>query len=235
MAVLQLREVAKAFHRRPVLRDISLSLGAGERLFLIGRNGSGKTTLLKIMAGVMRPEKGRGDLDGQPLFTSDGAWRRSVAYLGHQAALYPSFSARENLKLVLKLRNLPWDEDRFLELLDLYGLQGRESDPVRVYSEGMLRRLGLVRLAMTDWQVALLDEPASALDIDGIGLLTTAMTGWQAEGRSLLFTSHDIAWGAAMADRWALLSGGVIAAQQSAPDEQSIAAALAGAARPEAG
>ncbi len=199
---------------------------------LIGRNGSGKTTLLKIMAGVMRPERGRGDLHGQPLFTSDGAWRKSVAHLGHQAALYPSFSARENLKLVLKLRRLPWNEDRFQELLDLYGLQGRSSDPVGIYSEGMLRRLGLIRLAMTDWQVALLDEPATALDMDGIELLTTAMNLWQAEGRSLLFTSHDIAWGAGMADRWALLSGGVIAAEQSAPDEQSIRTALAAAALP---
>ena len=232
MAVLQLREVAKAFHRRPVLRDISLSLDAGERLLLIGRNGSGKTTLLKIIAGVMRPERGRGELNGRPLFTSDGAWRKSVAHLGHQAALYPSFSARENLKLVLKLRRLPWNEDRFQELLDLYGLQGRSSDPVRIYSEGMLRRLGLIRLAMTEWQVALLDEPATALDMDGIELLTTAMLGWQAEGRSLLFTSHDIAWGAAMADRWALLSGGAIAEEMSAPDGQSIRTALSAAALP---
>ena len=199
---------------------------------LIGRNGSGKTTLLKIIAGVMRPERGRGELNGRPLFTSDGAWRKSVAHLGHQAALYPSFSARENLKLVLKLRRLPWNEDRFQELLDLYGLQGRSSDPVGIYSEGMLRRLGLIRLAMTDWQVALLDEPATALDMDGIELLTTAMNLWQAEGRSLLFTSHDIAWGAAMADRWALLSGGAIAEEQSAPDEQSIRTALAAAALP---
>ncbi|MCH8328161.1 MAG: heme ABC exporter ATP-binding protein CcmA [Candidatus Marinimicrobia bacterium] len=232
MALLQLREVAKAFHRRPVLQDLSLTLNAGERLFLIGRNGSGKTTLLKIMAGVMRPEKGRGDLNGQPLFTSDGAWRSAVAYLGHRPALYPSFSARENLKLALKLRRKPWDETRFMELIGHYGLQGRESDPVRVFSEGMLRRLGLIRLTLTDWQVALLDEPASTLDIDGAELLTAAMNRWQADGRSLLFTSHDIAWGAAMADGWALLSQGAIGPRQSAPDEQSIREALSAAAMP---
>lgn len=229
VAMLQLRKVAKSFHRRPVLKDISLSLSEGERLFLVGLNGSGKTTLLKIMAGVMRPEQGSGQLDDLPLFTPDGSWRRSVAYLGHHAGLYPSFSARDNLKLVQKLRRLPWDEQRFMELLDRYGLQGRESEPVQVYSEGMLRRLGLVRLSLTHWQVALLDEPGSALDVDGTALLSQAMTDWQREGRSLLFTSHDVAWGAEMADRSLLLAAGVIASELTQPDETAIRAALAGA------
>ena len=228
MVILKIREVSKAFHRRPVLRNISLTLVAGERLFLVGRNGCGKTTLLKILAGVMRPEGGSGELNGHSLFGPDGAWRNSIAYLGHQPNLYPSFSARDNLKLVLKLGHQSWDEEQFQQLLDRYGLAGREVEPVRVFSEGMLRRLGLIRMAMADWQVGLMDEPGSALDIDGVELLNEAMSGWQRQGRTLFFTSHDTQWGANMSDRCVLLSGGVLSREISAPDPAAVHALLSG-------
>ena len=210
-SLLKLRKISKSFYLRPVLREISLQIDAGETVFLAGRNGSGKTTLLKILAGIMRPEKGSGQLAGIPLFSADGSWRRNIAYLGHFPNLYPSFSARDNLKLVLQLREQIWNEEAFQAALDRFGLAGRDTDEVRTYSEGMLRRLGLIRLAISDWQIAYLDEPASALDIEGAEQPSLLISSWRAEGRAVFYTSHDIGWGVDLADRCLFLGKGIIA------------------------
>ncbi len=220
--------IGKSFHLHPVLRDVSFSLATGETVLLFGRNGCGKTTLLRILAGIMRPEKGTARLNGLPLFTTDSRWRQDMVYLGHRPNLYPAFTARENLMLSVRLRGQAWDEETFRTLLVRYGLAGREYEPVRVYSEGMLQRLGLIRLELASWRVALLDEPSAALDVDGAQILGEAVTRWRSQGRTVFFTSHDLGWGAARADRALLLSGGVISKEVAAPAEKELVPYMSG-------
>ncbi|MEE9162455.1 MAG: ATP-binding cassette domain-containing protein, partial [Candidatus Neomarinimicrobiota bacterium] len=141
-ALFTAEHISKSFHLRAVLQDVSLALHAGETVLLFGRNGTGKTTLLRILAGVMRPEQGRASLDGRPLFTSDSRWRGDMVYLGHRAHLYPDLTARENLQLCLRLRKQTWDEDEFRSALQRHGLYAWRNESIRVYSEGMLQRLG---------------------------------------------------------------------------------------------
>ena len=225
-ALFTAEHIGKSFHLRPVLRDVSFSLAVGETILLIGRNGSGKTTLLRILAGLMRPETGQASLDGQPLFTPDGRWRGDMVYLGHRANLYPDFTARENLMLDARLRNRPWGDERFMSLMQRHGLGGREGEPVRVYSEGMLQRLGLIRLQLSTWKVAFLDEPSSALDVEGTELLAETVAGWRAAGRTVLFTSHRLEWGADQASRVLLLAGGVIREELADPRPSQLATML---------
>ncbi|MBA7605226.1 MAG: heme ABC exporter ATP-binding protein CcmA [Calditrichaeota bacterium] len=220
--------IGKSFHLRPVLKDVSFSLAAGETVLLFGRNGSGKTTLLRILAGIMRPEKGTARLNGSLLFTADSRWRRDIVYLGHQPNLYPAFTARENLMLSVRLRGQAWDEETFQTLLARYRLAGREEEPIRVYSEGMLQRLGLIRLELVSWRLALLDEPSAALDVDGAQTLSEALTRWHSQGRTVFFTSHDLGWGAARADRALLLSGGTIGREVAVPAESDLASYMSG-------
>ncbi len=221
-SLLNVKGVCKSFHLHPVLREASFSLAAGETVLLFGRNGCGKTTLLRILAGIMRPEKGTARLNGLPLFTTDSRWRRDMVYLGHRPNLYPTFTARENLMLSTRLRRQVWDEAAFQTLLARYGLAGHEGEPVRVYSEGMLQRLGLIRLELASWRLALLDEPSTALDVDGAELLSETMVRWRSGGRTMLFTSHDLGWGVARADRAFLLSRGIIAEDVSTPKETDL-------------
>ncbi|MCH7858597.1 MAG: ABC transporter ATP-binding protein [Candidatus Marinimicrobia bacterium] len=218
--------IGKSFHLRPVLKDVSFTLSAGESVLLFGRNGCGKTTLLKILAAIMRPEKGQASLNGQALFTPGYRWRSAMVYLGHRANLYPALTARENLSLSLRLRRQAWDEEAFQKYLDRYGLAGREDEPVRVYSEGMLQRLGLIRLELAAWEIAYLDEPTAALDVDGAGLLAETFRRWRSMSRTILFTSHDLGWGVAQADRALLLSRGVIADDMPRPGEKDLVARL---------
>ena len=228
--------IGKSFHLRPVLKDVSFSLAAGETVLLFGRNGSGKTTLLRILAGIMRPEKGTARLNGSLLFTADSHWRRDIVYLGHQPNLYPAFTARENLMLSVRLRGQAlrpssgqaWDEETFQTLLAHYGLVGREEEPIRVYSEGMLQRLGLIRLELASWRLALLDEPSAALDVDGAQTLSEALTRWHSQGRTVFFTSHDLGWGSARADRALLRSGGALGREVAVPAESDLVSYMSG-------
>ena len=222
-ALLTAERLSKSFHLRPVLKNLSLSLETGEVVLLFGRNGSGKTTLLSILAGIMRPGAGTASLNGMPMFTTDSRWRHGIAFLGHRPGLYPQFTARENLTLCLRLRGQRWDEPEFVARMAHFGLAGRENDPIQVYSEGMLQRLGLVRLALSHWQVALLDEPSSSLDVDGQNSLAEAMRHWRAQDRTVLFTSHHLGWGAARADRALLLEGGALQEDLPQPHEGVLA------------
>lgn len=227
-ALFTAEHISKSFHLRAVLRDVSLALHAGETILLFGRNGTGKTTLLRILAGIMRPEQGRASLDGQALFTSDSRWRRDMVYLGHRANLYPDLTARENLALCLRLRKQVWDENGFSSAMRRHGLYDWRDQLIRIYSEGMLQRLGLVRLIMSRWRLALLDEPSSALDVEGMDLLAEALTGWHSEGRTVLLTSHHHGWGAAQADRALLLAGGCISEELADPGREDLVRRMRG-------
>ncbi len=227
-ALFTAEHIGKSFHLRPVLRDVSFSLSAGETVLLFGRNGSGKTTLLRILAGIMRPEKGTARLNGLPLFTTESRWRQDMVYLGHRPNLYPAFTARENLMLSTRLHGQTWDKKAFQTLLARYGLAGREDEPIRVYSEGMLQRLGLIRLELASWRVALLDEPSAALDVDGAQILSESVARWRSQGRMVLFTSQDMGWGAARADRALLLSQGVIGKEVASPAEKDLVSYMSG-------
>ncbi len=227
-ALLTATGIGKSFNLRPVLREVSFSLNPGETVLLFGRNGCGKTTLLKIMAGIMRPEHGQASLGSRALFTSDPHWRADMVYLGHRPSLYPAFSAKENLKLSLRLRSVAWDENAFQTLLERYGLAGREDEPVEVYSEGMLQRLGLIRLELSQWKLGLLDEPTSALDADGASLLGETLDRWRTAGRTVLFTSHDMLWGAEHADRALHLQRGRITSELAGPTAPDLIAGITG-------
>ena len=223
---LSVRHIEKSFQFRRVLKGVTFTLAEGQTIILFGRNGVGKTTLLKILAGIMRPDRGSANLHGWPLFSRDGRWRREIAYLGHRPGLYPALTARENMQLSVELRDAPWDERAFGDLLETYGLEGRDSEPLRTFSEGMLQRLGILRLALADWRLGLLDEPAASLDADGTELLLAALKRWTAMGRTVLVATQDLHFGAQCAGRALLLSGGIIEADLNDPQAESLATAL---------
>ena len=151
-----------------------------------------------------------------------------MVYLGHRAQLYPDLTARENLQLCLRLRKQTWDEDKYSSALRRHGLYAWRDEPIRVYSEGMLQRLGLVRLILSRWRLALLDEPSSALDVEGMDLLAEALRGWRNEGRTVLLTSHHHGWGASQADRALLLAGGRIGEEIANPERDDLVSRMRG-------
>jgi heme exporter protein A len=188
--------VERRYGERPVLRGVSLRLGAGQTLTLFGPNGAGKTTLLRILSTLIRPHGGSAEVLGASL--PDGAWkvRGRIGYLGHEPLLYPQLSGRENLRLHARLHGVP--RERIDEVLDAVGLRGRADDPVDELSKGMVQRLAAARAVLHDPALLLLDEPRAGLD-PGAAEQLEPLIG-RSSGRTRVLVTHDVERGLEEAD-----------------------------------
>jgi len=145
---------------RLVFEGVSLCVGAGEAAVLRGPNGSGKSSLLRVLGGLIPPAAGTATLGDRPI--SDGeAWRERVALAGHQDAVKPALTVRENLAGWAEMFGRP---GRVEEALARFGLDALAEDPAGWCSAGQRRRLGLARLLVVDRPLWLLDEPTVSLD-----------------------------------------------------------------------
>lgn len=189
----ELRSVVKSFGRTAVLRGVSLVLDAGQVTGLSGINGAGKTTLFRILAGL-------DDADaGEVLFGASGdvgvneGVREQVALVTHAPQLYPLLSARENLELFAELRAARGCETMSAnEALASVGLEAVQDRAVRTFSRGMAQRVVLARAVAARPALMLLDEPFTALDIEGQELVARLLHEAKARGASVLLSSHDL-------------------------------------------
>lgn len=144
---------------RLVFRDVDFVVAAGGALLLTGPNGSGKTTLLRLLAGLLRPAGGTLLWDREDALADLSVHARRVAYVGHQDAVKPMFTAAENLRFAANLNG-----GAVGEALGAVGLEELADLPGRMLSAGQRRRLTLARLALSHAPLWLLDEPTLGLD-----------------------------------------------------------------------
>jgi len=200
----------------PVLTDFTLSVSAGEVLALVGRSGAGKTTALKLVNRLLLPTSGEVVVGG----TNTREWdpirlRRSTGYVIQDAGLFPHLSIADNIAVVPRL--LSWEPDRIhartVELLQLVGLApatyaGRWPDEL---SGGERQRVGVARALAGDPQLLLMDEPFGALDPITRSELQGEFQQIQRRlGKTVLIVTHDIAEALLLADRIAVLEGGML-------------------------
>ena len=181
--LLRLEAVSKRFGREWVLKDFTFSLDRGEVVALLGPNGSGKTTLLRLMAGLLKPTRGRVVREGRALF------------LANPPAFHRHLTAREHLLYDLAFHGKGGDVEGALAR---FGLPAHL--PLGAFSSGMRKRLALARLALLGPDLWLLDEPETALDVEGRELLLEAV-GEARRGAGVVLATHDRALAARVADR----------------------------------
>ena len=184
---IELRGLARHFGERTALERVSVRLGAGATLAVLGRNGAGKSTLLRILATLLRPHEGEIEIFGERLPRRAFAVRGRLGLLGHDPLLYRDLSGRENLRYHADLHRTP--HERVEELLDAVQLRDRADDPVRTFSRGMTQRLAVCRAVLHRPELLLLDEPRASLD-PGAGELIEPLIG-RAAGATRVLTSHD--------------------------------------------
>lgn len=190
---IRLRGLGRRYGRSFALRGIDLDVGRGRSVLVAGSNGAGKTTLLKVIATRLRPSEGVGSVFGHDLLAEASAVRRRVAWLGVSGGAYAALDARENLRFAGALYGLPRDEldDRVQAALVRVGLAATRGKPLRAFSSGMTKRLGLARLLLADADLWLLDEPFAALDAEGRDWVDALLVEARAEGRTVLLASHE--------------------------------------------
>ena len=204
------RAFTKRFGAQRAVEDLTLAVGRGEVVALLGPNGSGKTTTLKAAAGLIAATSGE-VLVGDPARpASAAAARAALSFLPQKVSFPESLSGREVLEFYRALRGAPAERtDAVLRFASLNGASGRA---VGTYSGGMVQRLGLAVALLPDAPVVLLDEPTAALDPDGLCAFYGLVERTRREGRTVFFTSHQLGDVERLADRFAVLVEGRLAA-----------------------
>lgn len=178
-ALLEARGLRMERGGRVLFEDLSLNLAPGEIVHLRGANGAGKTTLLRVLTGLSR-------------FGFDGEVRREgpPLFIGHQAAVKALLTPRENLRWHPSGESFG-DGGAVDEALDAVGLFGYEDVPVAQLSAGQQRRVNLARLYLSQRALWILDEPFTAIDVQGVARLQERFLHHAGSGGAVLLTSHQ--------------------------------------------
>ena len=206
MEKLEVKNVSKSFDGKLILDDISIELNRGELVCLLGVSGGGKTTLFNIISGLLSPDSGQVLLDGVDITGQPG----QISYMLQKDLLLPYRTILDNaaLPLVLKGMKKAQAREEASKLFPQFGLDGTQSKYPSQLSGGMRQRSALLRTYLFSQDVALLDEPFSALDT----ITKSAIHRWYLEVMeriklSTLFITHDIDEAILLSDRIYLLSG----------------------------
>lgn len=206
METLEVRGVSVSFDGRKVLEDVSVTLRKGELVCLLGVSGGGKTTLFNVISGLLQPDAGQVLLNGEDITGKPG----HISYMLQKDLLLPYRTIEDNVALPLLLRGVKKREARkqASALFEEFGLGGTEKLWPSQLSGGMRQRAALLRTYLFSQDVALLDEPFSALDT----LTKSAIHRWYLDVMerihlSTLFITHDMDEAVLLSDRIYLLTG----------------------------
>jgi phospholipid/cholesterol/gamma-HCH transport system ATP-binding protein len=217
-AAIRIQDLYKSFGPRPVLRGFTLDVYRHELLAIVGGSGGGKSVLLKLLAGLIRPERGSILLDGVDLVRASREnlqeLHRKIGYLFQEGGLLNSLSIFDNLALPLReTRQLLEDEirERVTDRLRRVGITESENKFPGELSGGMRKRAGLARALIEERSFFFFDEPTSALDPLSAASIRSLMREMHEQWHSTsLVVTHDLTLVASLADRVAFLYEGKV-------------------------
>jgi ABC-2 type transport system ATP-binding protein len=196
---------------------VSFRVLPGQTVGLLGPNGAGKSTTVSMLCGLLRPDAGQVLLDGQPVTTGAAAVKRRIGLVPQDLALYEDLSAHENLRLFGALYGLKGKalDERIARVLGLVNLVDRARDKPATFSGGMKRRLNIAAALLHDPDLLILDEPTVGVDPQSRNAIFDTLEALQAQGRSLIYTSHYMEEVERLADHIVIIDHGKVLADDS--------------------
>ncbi|MDT8397368.1 MAG: ABC transporter ATP-binding protein [Pseudomonadales bacterium] len=219
---IELKDIVRSFpeglHRHPVLQGVSLTIGRGETVALLGRSGSGKSTLLNIISGIDRPDRGSVLVDGFDLMSMNETARtlfrrRHIGFIYQFFNLVPSLTAAENIALVLELNGISVQETalRTTDILEQIGLATKGHLFPSQLSGGEQQRVAMAKALVHYPKIVLADEPTGNLDAHtGHAMLRVLGDLLAKNSSAMLLVTHSLAV-AKTADRIVTLEDGILA------------------------
>ncbi|UDK98316.1 ABC transporter ATP-binding protein [Lysinibacillus sphaericus] len=220
MSVLEVQHVTGGYTKKPVIRDLSFTIGKGELVGLIGLNGAGKSTTIKHIIGTMLPKEGDIRLNGVTLKENTDKYRTAFSYIPETPVLYDELTLREHLALTAMAYGL--DEATLAArselLLKEFRMEKRLNWFPSHFSKGMRQKVMIMCAFLVNPSLYIIDEPFVGLDPLGIQSLLNQMDTKKKEGASILMSTHILSTAEKHCDRIILLHEGRVRAQGTMAD-----------------
>lgn len=211
--MIQAEDLRKSYGALKAVDGVSFKLEPGETFGLLGPNGAGKSTTIHMLVGILKPDSGHVQINGDRDPTRAGV-RRNVGMAPQDVSLYDALTAAENLSFLGNLYGLSGKplRDRVEWALDFAGLTDRRKDRVSTFSGGMKRRLNLAAALIHAPPALLCDEPTAGVDPQSRNRLFESIEALKAEGRTILYTTHYMEEAQRLCDRVAIMDHGRVLA-----------------------
>jgi lipopolysaccharide export system ATP-binding protein len=211
---LQIINLRKSYSKRPVIRDVSIDLGRGEVVALLGPNGSGKTTCFYSIAGLVTPEGGRVVIGGRDVTTLP-MYRRAqlgIGYLPQEMSIFRGMSVEDNIMSILEiaLPNRHRRRERLEELLSEFSIEHLRRASAMALSGGERRRVEIARCLAAGPKYVLLDEPFAGVDPIAVGEIRHLVADLKNRGIGVLITDHNVQETLQIVDRAYILHDGKV-------------------------
>lgn len=214
MTILKGIGISKFFGDREVVKGINVEVKGGEIVALVGRNGAGKTTTFLMIAGLLRPNKGKIFLDSEDIthLPSHEKSLRGIVYLPQEHSVFLKASVEENISIVLELQKLPKKKIKEItsEVLEILGLSHLSHQPAYTLSGGEKRRLEIARALSINPKFLLLDEPFSGVDPITVGELQKICLRLKEMGIGIVISDHNVRDTFEISDRAYVIHEGIV-------------------------
>ena len=211
---LEVRSIAKAYDKRALLHDVSLSVSRGEVIGLLGPNGAGKTTCFYSVMGLVKPDAGRILLDGRDI-TLLPMYRRAIlglGYLPQETSIFRGMTVEQNIVAVLEVAEPDRTQRRarLQQLLEEFGLTALRAAPAMALSGGERRRCEIARALAADPKIMLLDEPFAGIDPISIADIRDLVKELKGRDIGVLITDHNVRETLDIVDRACIIYDGQV-------------------------
>lgn len=211
--MIRIEDLHKSFGKVIAVDGVTFDAPDGRITGLLGPNGAGKSTTLRILYTVLKPDRGRAEVDGIDVVDRSLEARHSIGTLPHGAGLYPHLSARENIAYYARLCGVANDriDERVQALIDELDLVDFADRRTKGFSQGQRTKVALARALVHDPKNVILDEPSNGLDVMATRSLRELIRRLKESGRCVLFSSHVMQEVAALCDEIVIIAGGRVA------------------------
>ena len=211
---LQIISLRKSYRKRPVIRDVSITLGRGEVVALLGPNGSGKTTCFYAIAGLVAPEGGKVIIDGRAVTTLP-MYRRAqlgIGYLPQEMSIFRGMSVEDNIMSILEiaLKDRHQRRERLETLLSEFSIEHLRRASAMALSGGERRRVEIARCLAAGPKYVLLDEPFAGVDPIAVAEIRHLVADLKNRGIGVLITDHNVQETLQIVDRAYILHDGKV-------------------------
>lgn len=218
--MLDIKHLQKSYGHQTIIKDLSISVNAGDILGFIGGNGAGKTTTIKAIVGIHDFDGGQITIDKQNILTEPVACKKIMAYVPDNPDLYEYLTGLQYLEFIADIFKVPQDTRRaqIEKYSQLFELDPVLTNLISSYSHGMKQKLALISALIHSPKLIILDEPFVGLDPKASFILKQVMKDFISKGGAIFFSTHVLEVAEKLCTRLAILKDGRIVAEGKTED-----------------